>query len=144
MVVTITEGRPILRGPGTPGLLPCFVYGTLRSGQGNYHWCQAAVRRETLNVRANGRLYFVSGHTGYPVAKLDENGIILGDVLWFDPVHPDFDAVVQMETGAGYECRDIEVLTEESERIDCMAFHYIWTPRGELIPDGDWIRAVGR
>lgn len=122
-------------------LVPVFVYGTLREGQGNWQWAKEAVRHSDLNVRTSGRIYFCSGRTGFPVAKLDEAGSIVGDVLWFDPDHPTFDDVVQMEVGAGYECRDIEVITSESETIECMAFHYAWRPRGDLIPDGDWVRA---
>lgn len=126
-------------------LVPVFVYGTLRIGEGNWLWARSAVRHEVSDVRASGRLYFVSGQWGFPVAKLDEAGIIVGDVLWFDPAHPAYDDVMEMEIGAGYECREIEVTTsDDSERIDCIAFHYQGLPRGELIKDGDWKAANER
>lgn len=124
-------------------LIPVFVYGTLRVGQGNFRWAQEAVRHVLLNCTTKGRIYFVHGRRGFPVAKLDEEGTILGDVLWFDPQHPDFDGVVSMELGAGYEMKDVTVTTEDGE-LEACAFHYIWDDMGEWIRSGDWVSEANR
>lgn len=122
-------------------LVRVFVYGTLRVGHGNFQWCSDAVRYALIDARTDGRIYFVNGTRGYPVAKFDEEGTILGDVLWFDPDHPDFADVVRMEIGAGYTCQDIIVRHDEYPDIECMGFHYVRSPRGVWIQSGDWASA---
>lgn len=122
-------------------LVPVFVYGTLRYGEGNYSWCQDAVRYVLRNCATEGRIYWVYGTQGYPVAKLDEDGKIKGDILWFEKDHPDYRDVVRMELGAGYEIRNVRVECEGGEHRDCLAFHYIGKPNGRLISSGDWVAA---
>ena len=129
---------------GEDELVPVFVYGTLRFGEGNYAWCQNAVRYVLRDCRANGRIYFVFRQRGFPVAKLDEDGEIVGDILWFDPTHPDYEAVVRMELNAGYEMVSITVRCEGGEHRDAFGFHYTGKPEGCLIPDGDWVAASNR
>lgn len=120
-------------------LVPVFVYGTLRVGQGNFRWACEAVRSYIRDCTAEGRIYFVHDRWGYPVAKLDETGTILGDVLWMDNRHPTYDEVYRMEISAGYEIRTVPVQTPDGE-LKCLAFHYIDKPRGVWIESGDWAR----
>lgn len=124
-------------------LVPVFVYGTLRVGHGNFSWASDAVVYALIDCTAEGRIYFVTQDRGYPVAKFDETGTILGDVLWFDPKHPDYESVVQMEVNAGYELRPISVKTPQDGSMECQTFHYVHRPRGQRIMDGDWAKAVG-
>lgn len=138
--MTMLEERTAPGGREGDPLVPVFVYGTLRVGQYNFSWAQEAVVDTIQNCTAKGALYFVDGRFGYPVAKFDEEGEIKGDVLWFDPAHEEYQSVVRMELGAGYEVREIEVRTE-SETIEAIAFHYLRPTRGNPIPDGDWVKA---
>lgn len=121
-------------------LIPVFVYGTLRVGHGNHSWAIEAVRHYVTDVTAEGAIYFVGPYGGYPVAKFDEPGTILGDILWMDAGHPTYREVVRMEIGAGYELRTVAVSTDEGE-VKCQAFHYIRRPGGPQIPSGDWSTA---
>lgn len=135
--------RKVIEERIAEALIPVFVYGTLRIGQYNYRWARAAVRETVKNCRTNGKLYFSRGLSGsYPVAKFDEEGTILGDVLWCDPSHPDYGGMVRMELGAGYEVREIEVVTAKSETMEALGFHYLHRTRGDAIPNGDWVKAV--
>ncbi len=124
-------------------LTPVFVYGTLRIGEWNYRWAQPAIRSELADCVAEGSIYFVMPDGGYPVAKLDEAGEIIGDVLWFDTSHPEYHSVVEMEIGAGYTMREITVLTPDDEKLVVVSFHFIHTPRGDLIASGDWVAVKG-
>lgn len=98
-----------------------------------------AVKYVTKDCTTEGRVYFVSGSQGYPVAKFDEEGRITGDILWCDPSHPDYEATVNMETHAGYVLQEIEVLTDDGVQ-ESFGFHYRGTPRGALIQSGDWAK----
>lgn len=122
------------------GTVPMAVYGTLRFGQRNFEWCQEAVLYVVENVTMAGRIYYVSRRSGYPVAKLDEPGKIKGDILFFDPKHRDTQAVWDMESGAGYEPRLIEVQDSDGNDWEAWAWHYQYQPSGELIESGDWIK----
>lgn len=120
-----------------------FVYGTLRYGDGN--WGQSALSRSvdqqvTVGCRVRGRLYNVSGtHPVFPVAKLDEEGEIWGDLMVFDSDHPTYDHIVRVEQGAGYEIRPVEVVLPSGAKMSALAWHYLREPRGELIANGNWL-----
>lgn len=119
--------------------LPMAVYGTLRYGQSNFAWAQDAVLWCVRNVTFAGRLYYVRGRQGFPVAKLDEPGLIQGDILFFDRDHIETQAVWDMESGAGYDARLIEVQDSDGNDWSAWAWHYLWNPRGQLIESGDWV-----
>lgn len=139
MTATLIEYLTAPHEEGFEPLVPVFVYGTLRVDQYNYDWCKRAVRHSVIDCKAKGNLYWVHDKSGYPVAKFDEDGEIIGDVLYFDPTSKTYDDVVSMELGAGYEVREIEVRTPEGETLECIAFHYVDRPRGEWIKSGDWV-----
>lgn len=120
--------------------VPMAVYGTLRLGEWNFEWCQRGVLYVVENVTFPGRIYFVSGKHGYPVAKLDEPGRIKGDILFFEKEHRELHAVWDMESGAGYEPRMIDVEDSEGNDWQAWAWHYQYQPSGELITSGDWVK----
>jgi gamma-glutamylcyclotransferase (GGCT)/AIG2-like uncharacterized protein YtfP len=120
--------------------IACFVYGTLRVGQGNHRWAKDGTdeRLNLIGATARGDLYFVSGRGAFPVANLDGSGIIHGDVIFFDPDSEEYRSVCSMERGAGYEARLIDVTLPNDSVIVAEAWHYRHPPRGEQIMDGDW------
>lgn len=128
---------------GAP-LIPVFVYGTLRIGEGNYLWAREAVRHETPDVTTKGRIYFVRSRITFPVAKFERDGTIKGDLLWFDPEHPVFSEVVDMEVGAGYVVQEIEVEDTRGDTHEALGFQYLMEPQGDWIQNGDWKRSVTR
>lgn len=138
--MSATLVRDEIENPDAEDAVPVFVYGTLRYGEGNYQWCSDAVVAVLRDCHTDGRIYWVSGRSGYPVAKLDEEGEIIGDILWFDPSHRAYHDVVAMEIGAGYEVRKVSVRCQGGELREASAFHYVRAPRGHLIPSGDWVR----
>jgi len=116
-----------------------FVYGTLRPGHGNYRWAARGVdeSRTVRDVRIGGDLYFVHGSGGYPVAKLDGEGEIVGDVVFFYEDSPEYHDVYRMEDGAGYDL--IQVVPEDWDSdVPVYAWHYRGEPRGKQIRSGDW------
>lgn len=120
-------------------LIGIFVYGTLRPGSYNHWYEEEGV---DPNCTARGRLYFVHGHSGFPVADFDEEGVIVGDVIWLRDDSQDFQDICNMELGAGYTLRDIEVTDAEGSTYTAYAWHYPQKLRGKRIPDGDWLKAT--
>lgn len=141
--MTTLTTNPVLEGTswGSAPLIPVFVYGTLRIGEGNYEWAKEAVRHEVTNCTTPGRIYFCGSSLSYPVAKFEEEGTIKGDLLWFDPDHPVFGQVVDMEIHAGYVVQEIEVIDGDGDSHEALGFQYVRQPLGDLIPSGDWKRA---
>lgn len=123
-------------------MINAFVYGTLRVGEHNYGWASGDVIDEIVNVTTTGGIYFVSSDGGYPVAKLDEPGTIIGDVLVYPEDSRDWSLICQMEEGAGYELREIEVTLVNGLTMPAVAWHYKREPWGSRIEDGDWSRAL--
>ena len=118
-------------------LVPMFVYGTLRPGSYNAWYASDRVDRDCT---VNGRIYFVSREGGYPVAKLDEEGTIHGDVIWLEDDSDDYAAICAMEEGAGYTSRWVEVVDSEGQSYEAWAWHYDYEPGGRWIESGDWRR----
>jgi gamma-glutamylcyclotransferase (GGCT)/AIG2-like uncharacterized protein YtfP len=121
--------------------IPIFVYGTLRVGHSNYGWCSHAVKRYLTGATASGRIYFVRDDIGYPVAKFDEKGIIVGDILWFDPKIRETETVIDMERRAGYSMNPIKA-AHEGVYYECFGFHYQGDDFGKRIVSGDWACTV--
>ncbi len=119
-------------------LIPMFVYGTLRPGRYNAWYSAERIDR---NCTTNGQIFFVSELGGFPVAKLDAEGTIIGDVIWLEEGGEDHVSIDRMERGAGYEMRSIQVCTPEGRTFEAYAWHYKYEPMGPLIEDGDWVKA---
>ena len=117
-----------------------FVYGTLRPGHVNYGMLEGAVKNSMRSGTATGRLYHVYGGDDewpiYPVARFDEEGTIVGDLLEVDPSNRHVQAVQRMELGAGYLVQSIEVTTADGP-VQALAWHYPHET-GDRIVSGDW------
>lgn len=128
-------------------VLPFFVYGTLLPGQPNaYLWQDLVMRQESARLMA-ARL-FDMGH--YPMCVPDEDGEVLGVVLWIQPQayetvlsRLDFLEGVdpqQPETSAYRRVRQQVVVVEDGRSQD------VWVYLGSarfvankpVVPDGDW------
>lgn len=127
-------------------ILPVFVYGTLRVGEGNFEWIQDCVVEYDQDVTAFGHIWFYHSIGSYPVAKFAQTtDTIKGDVLWCNSDHRMYERMVAMEVGAGYEFKEIEVVLSNGVRQDVMGFHWLGTPRSSLyIEHGDWRAAMER
>lgn len=119
-------------------LVACFVYGTLRPSQWNDRGGFVDIENDCA---VEGKIYFVSGSGGYPVAKLDRSGTIWGDVLWFPKDSQEWKSIDRMERGAGYDLWDVVATAPDGDEINCSAWHYLWEPNGKLIKSGDWRKA---
>lgn len=133
------EGKPV----------PMFFYGTLRKGGGNDARFSSGVTKVKKNAQAPGVLYF-PGFVGYPGARFDEEGTMIGDLFWYEPDSRDLLGIFRMEIGAGYTAEVIKVTYErKTERprrktIEAISFQYErfgfvtgrdrWTP----VPGNDW------
>lgn len=115
--------------------MPVFVYGSLRVGSWNYK--SDGVDSIIPDCHIDGALYW-AWVGSYPVAKLDEPGEMVGDLLSYDPFSRTYESVCRMEEGAGYQLRPVKVRTPSGDVLDAYAWHYVSTPRGPKIESGDW------
>lgn len=135
-------------------LLPVFVYGTLRSGQGNYGWClRGRTVSEVRATFAGGRMYDQGGFP-YVVQTGDSRDLIVGDLMVIDP---DLYATTMASLdglegfrGEGakfnhYDRRIVTVTTDDG--VEHRAYTYLVPERRvaetvenlPLIPSGDWV-----
>lgn len=110
-----------------------FVYGTLRTGEGLSGWLQG--KQRTL-ATTRGNLYFARYHTGFPLARLNEDGTIIGELIEGVP-YDEFLRCADMEEAAGYLTMSVPVDVEDRGRVHAYAFHYPG-PVGAKIVTGDW------
>lgn len=126
----------------TDGLFPLFVYGTLRTGQPLEPWL-TGVTEEVTPAFIAGCLYpCYSGK--YPVAKLNERGLIHGEVRYCRLDVPLYDCIA-MERQAGYEMWEVNLFDFEGRCLEekVFAFHYPHrVPTNRLIQSGDWVEWV--
>lgn len=141
----------------TAGLIPMFFYGSLRPNPDD-SWGMTGDEPIIRNAYISGRLWFVSGGWGYPVAKLDRLGRIIGDIVFYEPNSALYHRICDVETGAGYEMREVEatyisteeeidnfIATGEFQRITVNAWHWNGDVRKRTpVPDNDWLRASNR
>lgn len=123
---------------------PLFVYGTLRTGQPLEDWLTDV----TIGVKPasiNGRLY--PCYNGkYPVAKLDEVGLIHGEVRYCRMEQALFDCI-HMEKQAGYQMKTVKLHDDQGYQLEeeVAAFHYPYrVPTAHPIRSGDWVEYVER
>jgi gamma-glutamylcyclotransferase (GGCT)/AIG2-like uncharacterized protein YtfP len=114
----------------------CFVYGSLRPGDYNHE--RVGGSTDARPATTKGQLYD-SGH-GYPLAKLDEEGTIVGDVVYFGPEA--WKDIVDMEEGAGYVMQEVTVtFTDDDSSATIPAWHYerdIEPDWQDPVSSGDW------
>lgn len=125
--------------------VPMFFYGTLRKtgyNHGRFNEVDVKIRQDATTP---GQLYF-PGHRMYPGARFDEEGTIVGDLMWYPIAHP-LVSIFGMEIGAGYTAEIVPVTYEKRSRprrktIDAISFQYEgrwgredWTP----VPGNNWL-----
>lgn len=128
------------------GYTDIFVYGTLREG----HGLASRLDGPRESAKAKGRLYFVSGHGGYPVCDFREDGDVIGEIIRV-PNKRDGSMskrlldTLGMEEGAGYTIRSIEVMQVHWGREyprQVLACCWENERRGDRIESGDFSRTV--
>lgn len=139
----------------TAGLVPMFFYGTLRPNPGP-SWGMTGDEPVIKDAYIDGKLWFVSLDGSYPVAKLDRSGRVQGDIVFYEPSSPMYQRVCDVESGAGYEMREVDATyIEGDEDIDDFieggrfpsmkvnAWHYLRSVEAlRPVPGNNWLRAV--
>jgi gamma-glutamylcyclotransferase (GGCT)/AIG2-like uncharacterized protein YtfP len=138
--------------PFTTARLPVFVYGTLRSGQGNYrHLLAGRTERERPAILHGYKLL----GAGVPFAVPGEDRQVVGEVM---DVQPELWPVVlgQLDRLEGYTGRDADSLYVRAVRTvvlcgggEVEAYVYLasestcdgWLSNAPEVPCGDWVRA---
>lgn len=146
-----TEAHELIERRSAQGkAIPLFVYGTLRDG-GRLHYGYAeGIRKIRHEAQANGVLYF-PGHRGFPGARFDEDGTMIGDLLWYPIEAETFHSVIRMELGAGYSLVAVQATynrpTGRPHRkvIEALAFQHDHSgPHYERVPGNDWNCSAAR
>jgi gamma-glutamylcyclotransferase (GGCT)/AIG2-like uncharacterized protein YtfP len=139
------------------GLIPMFVYGTLRPRRkGLSSWGMTGDEPVISNAYITGGLWFVSGYGSYPVAKLDVAGRIQGDIIFYEEDSWAYQRINDVEVGAGYELREVTanfveseddinefIATGEFQSITVNAWHWLYEVDDRVaVPGNNWLRAV--
>lgn len=130
--------------------MPLFVYGTLREGERLHHYYASGVVKIRHEATASGVLYY-PGHRSFPGARFDEEGTIVGDLLWYKLDSLSLLDVIRMELSAGYSLVAVRAtynrLTGRPHRkqIQALAFHHLYSgDHCERVPGGDWKSVAAR
>jgi gamma-glutamylcyclotransferase (GGCT)/AIG2-like uncharacterized protein YtfP len=133
--------------------LPVFVYGTLRSGQGNYrHILAGHTKRERSAVLHDYKL--LDG--GVPFAVLGEGHRVVGEVMDLQPLM--WETVLnRLDRLESYTGRDHDslyvravrrVTLEDGSEIDVYVYlasqstcNGVWLANAPEVPGGDWVAA---
>jgi gamma-glutamylcyclotransferase (GGCT)/AIG2-like uncharacterized protein YtfP len=135
-----------------------FYYGTLRPNRGRPSWGMSGDEPVIHNAYIAGRLWYVNIDGSYPVAKLDRPGRIQGDIVGYEPDSAFYHHVCDVESGAGYEMRDVEaqfidgqegadhfIETGLFQKMNVMTWHFAHSVKGKLeVPGNNWLRAQNR
>lgn len=121
----------------SPGLIPLFVYGTLRTGGALHQWVENGVRDSERAVALDHALYM---GPGYPFLVPDLASVVHGEVLWMRN-GPELRRTAAMEVRAGYTMELIDVEVDSSpEPLPVLAFTWQQGVAGTYrIPSGEWI-----
>lgn len=133
---------------------PVFVYGTLRTGQGNYAWLLRGNTAREVPARLPGFELYAAG---IPFIFPAEGGSVRGDLMFLDPAtaeatmsgldrlegyNPDSDR------HSSYERVLVTVVTDEGETHEAWAYkgnesirQRLRSQGGEPAADGDWLTA---
>lgn len=130
--------------------IPLFVYGTLRVGEALYSYYNSGVVKERHEATSPGVLYFPF-HYQFPGARFDEEGTIIGDILWYPLSAASLLEVITMELRAGYSLVKVNVTYERKtgrphrKEIEALAFQHNYSDSScERVPGGDWKSVAAR
>lgn len=137
---------------------PVFVYGTLRSGQGNHRLMDGAITSLTPARLEGAAIY--GAHRGFPYAKEADGAVTVGEVIWLTSnvrgliARENLDHLEGFDsdrpTSSHYErvLRHVSYMDAEGQERTVAAWTYM--ARGyaasqllesDRIDDGDWVRA---
>lgn len=114
-----TETR--LTPPTPDDLQAVFVYGTLRTKDGQPGWAREAHVGVGSLGTTPGRLYMGPGFP-YFVKDVHESGLVVGEVILFDTRHRAYQHMCRVEIGAGYVPADVVVTLENGARTTAIAW----------------------
>lgn len=134
-------------------LLPCFVYGTLRSGQGNYQWCLRGRTVSEQPATLTGGVMYDSGGFPYVVQTNEATDVIVGDLMFLDPdLYADtansLDGLEGFYAEGSrrnhYDRRIVTVTTEDGKQHRAYTYlvpehHIAQVTRLPLIESGNWV-----
>lgn len=139
--------------------LPVFVYGTLRTGQGNYAWALAGRTTHEQTATLPNAIMFDNG--GFPfVVDYDPDNAnftdgeftVSGDLMWIDPAYYD-EVMVNLDRLEGYtpgsrwnmyDRKVVTVTTADGQQITANTYVAAQgsmdrVSRLPVIPDGNWL-----
>lgn len=117
--------------------IPLFVYGTLRVGQPLHYWLAPCVL-DVQTGTVNGHDLMTLDGIPFPF-MVHGGGGVTGDLFWCEP-GLDLTRTIQMEVGAGYRFRMVDVYTD-SDVLPIPAGVFV-APRERgmrRIECGDWV-----
>ncbi|MDO4686530.1 MAG: gamma-glutamylcyclotransferase family protein, partial [Corynebacterium sp.] len=105
-----------------------FVYGTLKSGQENHHYCADAISKEPAIIQ--GRLF---DYGEYPALVLG-GGVVYGELLTFadDSVLPVLDELEEVEYGV-YE-RSMQPVHVGTQIVEAWVYHQSEVTEADYLP----------
>lgn len=131
--------------------LPVFVYGTLRSGEGNWRWALAGRTVSETPAVLDGAAMYDQG--GFPFVARSETGRVIGDLMviedtCYDEVLSALDSLEGYRGPGQSNMYDRETVTvTTADGIQVQAYTYVVSPRLfedrvcrlPRIENGDWI-----
>lgn len=140
---------------------PIFVYGTLRHGQGNYHWALEGRTQAEYSAVLAGHAIYRAPHGGFPyLTAAHPESAVMGELM---VIHPDSYAQVlaNLDRLEGYRsgsaeshyqrmCRQVTYHHPHSGQQQAVAWVYLAGPdavarlaTAQPIPGGDWLAHPG-
>ena len=126
--------------PGSPDVIPLFVYGTLRTGQGLHDWiADAVVDSEPATVVG----YELRDLGPYPLMIPAEGQVVYGELMWVKRTHPATMRTIAMELRSGYTL-DMPEVEGDNVNVPIPALCFVYpdalaASRLPRVPENDWI-----
>lgn len=125
--------------------VPVFVYGTLRDGGRLHSGYSEGIVKIRHEATTSGMIYF-PGHFGFPGARFDHEGTIIGDLLWYPLEARSLVRVIGMELSAGYSLVVVQATYRRAtgrphnKTVSALAFQHnrFDAKRFQPVPANDW------